>query len=172
MNFIVVYQCDPLGYYVGLATADESPLEPGVFLLPGGCVSEAPPELEEGKRQRYIDGGWILEDIPAPPEPTPAEILASQSLKLQGLTAECNAQKNALTNRISTLQDAIDLEMATPEEIAEKPARETQLKAWKTYGVLLGRVTTQAGWPPSVVWPTKPSAGMDLSVSASSPQTV
>lgn len=120
----------------------------------------------------------FLSEADGPPPPldpaplTPADILANQSAILQGLTSECNAQKSALTNRISTIQDAIDLEMVTPEEEEELPVRQAQLKAWKTYGVLLGRVTTQAGWPPNVVWPTKPSAGMDLTVSASAPQTL
>jgi len=168
----IVYQCDALGYYVGINYADESPLEPGVWLIPGGCVEEAPPAVTPTTRARWLLGeGWILEPIPVPPPPTPEDILARESAKLQTLTGECNAQKSALTNRISTIQDAIDMDMATPAEIAEQPVRVTQLKAWKTYGVLLGRVTTipAGAWPSNPVWPTKPTEGMDLSVSATSP---
>lgn len=120
--------------------------------------------------------GWSYANgvFTAPPvaPPTPAEVFASQSAILQQLTQLASEQKTALTNRISTLNDAIDLDMAEPEEVAELPVRTAQLKAWKTYAVLLGRVTTQAGWYASVIWPIQPAAGMDLSVSAKAPETV
>lgn len=101
----------------------------------------------------------------------PPDWLAINSGKLQGLTQLAASQKVALTNRIGTLNDAIELEMATHEEEAELPVRTAQLKAWKTYAVLLGRVTSQAGWPPEVSWPVQPAEGMDLTVSASAPET-
>lgn len=117
----------------------------------------------------YVDGVF------GPPlviPPTPAEILARQSFKLQGLKQLAEAQKTALNSRVGTLNDAIELEMATPDDEAELPKRVAQLKAWKTYAVLLGRVTTQAGWPPEVNWPTQPTEGMDLTVSAAAPEIV
>lgn len=117
----------------------------------------------------YIGGEFTT---PPPPPLTPEQILAAQSAKLQGLTQLATAQKSALTNRIGTLNDAIELEMTTPEEEAELPIRVLQLKAWKTYAVLLGRVTSQVGWPPEVTWPVQPAEGMDLTVSATAPQTV
>ena len=150
---------------VNLAANDEA-----ISVLPEGAYSVTQEQWDDRFNLLLVDGEVTYSPL-GPVIPTPAEILASQSLKLQILTAECNAQKTALTNRIATIQDAIDLEMATPAEEAEQPVRVVQLKSWKTYGVLLGRVTTQIGWPPNVVWPVKPSAGMDLSVSASAPQT-
>lgn len=45
--------------------ADESPLEPGVWLIPAHATSVAPPPLEPGKRIVWADG-WVLEDIPVP----------------------------------------------------------------------------------------------------------
>lgn len=113
----------------------------------------------------YLDGVFTAPVI-VPIPPTEAEVLANQSAKLQGLTQLATAQKSALTNRISTINDAIELEMATPEEEIELPVRVLQLKAWKTYAVLLGRVTSQVGWPPEVTWPVQPTEGMDLTVSA------
>lgn len=50
--------------------------------------------------------------------------------------------------KITPLQDALDLNMATDEELA-------QLKAWKTYRVLLNRVDTSTA--PDVDWPVAPS---------------
>jgi hypothetical protein len=101
----------------------------------------------------------------------PPDYLAINSTILQQLTQLAAAQKTALTARISTLNDAIELEMATPEEVAELPIRQAQLLEWKRYAVYLGRVTTQEGWPPDVVWPVQPTSGMDLTVSAVAPQT-
>lgn len=57
-----VYQTNHLGLYVGPATADESPLEPGVFLMPGGCVDVVPPEAPEGKIQHWNGKRWQLLD--------------------------------------------------------------------------------------------------------------
>lgn len=54
----------------------------------------------------------------------------------------------ALANAaIAPLQDAVDLSMATDDEIA-------QLTAWKQYRVLLNRVDTSAA--PDITWPVKP----------------
>ena len=44
MNQITVYQTNYSGLFVGESLADESPLEPGVFAIPAGCVETAPPE--------------------------------------------------------------------------------------------------------------------------------
>jgi len=117
-------------------------------------------EVEDAD-QRYLD-------FLNPPE----NILALQSSKLQVLTQLATAQKVALVNRISTLNDAVDLEIATAEEESELPVRTTQLKEWKTYAVLLGRVTAQQGWPSEVSWPVQPAEGMDLMVSATSQESV
>ena len=64
-----VIQLDAAGYFVGFATADESPLEPGVFLIPGGCIDVETPAVPDGQRAKW-DGAWVFEDIPQP-EPTP-----------------------------------------------------------------------------------------------------
>jgi len=120
----------------------------------------------------YSDGVFVPPPAPEVPPPTPAEILASQSAKLQGLKQLATAQKSALINRIGVLNDAIELEEATPAEVAELPIRQAQLLEWKRYAIYLGRVTTQEGWPPDVVWPTQPVEGMDLTVSATAPDIV
>lgn len=117
------------------------------------------------------DDEYYTEELPEweePPE-TAAQILARQSAKLQGLKAVANSQKAALTNRISELNDAIEYDVATPDEVAELPIRVAQRKTWGLYAIDLGRVTTQAGWPPDVIWPVQPAEGMDLTVSASAP---
>lgn len=66
--------------------------------------------------------------------------------------AGAEAQKRDLMNeageKISVLQDAVDLDMATTEE-------ESDLKAWKKYRVLLNRVDISTA--PDINWPVKPA---------------
>ena len=57
-----VYQTSGLGVYVGTAKADESPMEPGVFLIPGGCVEIEPPEAPANKAAYWNGKAWQLVD--------------------------------------------------------------------------------------------------------------
>lgn len=69
------------------------------------------------------------------------------------LVAEAEAKKQYLLSEaadaIAPLQDAVDLDMVTPEE-------ESALKEWKKYRVMLNRVDTSPGV--GVVWPTRPAS--------------
>lgn len=58
MDSKVVYQVDEQGLYVGPATADESPLEAGVWLIPAGCVTVAPPRAPAGKVCQWDGEQW------------------------------------------------------------------------------------------------------------------
>jgi len=63
MNTKTVYQTNHLGLYMGPITAEESPLEPGVFLIPSGCVELPPPaEIPEFKAACWIGKNWQLLD--------------------------------------------------------------------------------------------------------------
>lgn len=53
------------------------------------------------------------------------------------------------TLRIAPLQDAVDLDEATPAEIA-------LLKKWKQYRVALSRIDQQPGYHLNVNWPVSP----------------
>jgi len=85
------------GYFIGTTIADESPLEPGVFLLPGGAVDAPAPAVPEGKMAKWNGAGFDLEDIPEPPQPqppTPEEIKERQRRDIDtqrdaALTAGC-----------------------------------------------------------------------------------
>ena len=78
-----VIQLDTAGYFVGFTTADESPLEPGVFLLPAGAIDvQQPTVVPEGKRMKWA-GEWIAEDIPQQPgaePPPPVDPIAQAKL--------------------------------------------------------------------------------------------
>ncbi len=55
-----VYQTDQAGRYLGPIPADESPLEPGVWLMPAGCVEEPPPSAKKGQVAIWSEGRWAL----------------------------------------------------------------------------------------------------------------
>jgi hypothetical protein len=75
-----VIQLDSEGYFVGFTTADESPLEPGVYLLPGGSVDTTAPSIPEGKLAKW-DKEWVYEDIPKPePEINPEPVSEPESM--------------------------------------------------------------------------------------------
>ncbi|RBH53182.1 MULTISPECIES: hypothetical protein [Pseudomonas] len=62
MSTKTVYQTNQLGLYVGTAVAEESPLEPGVLLIPGGCVETPPPAIPTDKAACWSNGKWVLVD--------------------------------------------------------------------------------------------------------------
>jgi len=57
-----VVQLDSNGYFTGLTTADESPLEPGIFLIPANAIDAPVPTVPDGKRAKW-NGTWVFEDI-------------------------------------------------------------------------------------------------------------
>jgi len=73
----LVAQLDSQGLFLGETMAHESPLEPGVWLIPAGAIDEPAPEIPEGQQARWVNNAWTFETIPAPvPEPeiqTPEE---------------------------------------------------------------------------------------------------
>lgn len=82
--------------------------------------------------------GGVFGPPPAPPALTIDQVKAMRD----GFLAEA-------TLRINPLQDAVDLEEATAEEVA-------LLKKWKQYRVALSRIELQAGFPAAVDWPVAP----------------
>ena len=82
MNQITVYQTNYSGLLVSATMADESPLEPGVFAIPAGCVETAPPESwQEDQWPRWNGFKWELIQKPevqqvVSPEEKLAEFLA------------------------------------------------------------------------------------------------
>lgn len=75
-----------------------------------------------------------------PPEPTQNELMAYAENKLTALMQMANT-------RITPLERAVKLEMATDEEVE-------RLNAWERYSVLLSRVKPEDA--PDIDWPEKP----------------
>lgn len=60
--------------YIGLVECQESPLEPGVFLVPGNATLIPPPsDIPEGKEVVFNGTEWELVDLPSVAEPVPTE---------------------------------------------------------------------------------------------------
>ncbi len=110
----------------------------------------APPEgttaIDAGESGCGI--GWTYKDgvFSAPPL-TDDQIAAQNAQKLTDNLSQKTALMDAASDRISVLQDAVDLDMATDAETAA-------LRLWKKYRVLLSRV--DANTSDDVVWPEAP----------------
>lgn len=93
----------------------------------------------DGKIIGSMEGhpSWV--DLPEKTGEESAEIALSQISKLLAIASV----------KIAPLQDAVDLDIATDDEIA-------LLTAWKTYRVLVNRVTSQTGYPDTIEWPEQP----------------
>lgn len=60
------YQFDAAGLFAGITEADESPMEPGVFLAPGRSTFTSPPkEIPAGKWPRWNGLTWALVNRPS-----------------------------------------------------------------------------------------------------------
>lgn len=55
-----VYQTDHLGILIGTANADPCPINPGEWLIPGGCVEVPPPAPGEHQVPRWNGKSWEL----------------------------------------------------------------------------------------------------------------
>jgi hypothetical protein len=89
----IVSQLDHNGYYAGPVVADESPLEPGVHLIPGGSVDHEPPTVPEGQRARWNGSSFDIEDIPqpaVPPAPTFADLVFKKNADINVARAKAN----------------------------------------------------------------------------------
>lgn len=55
---MIVYQTGPNGLFIGEVSPEISPLEPGAYLIPGGCVETAPPDAVAGHVRRWNGNAW------------------------------------------------------------------------------------------------------------------
>lgn len=75
MKTKTVYQADPLGRYIGPTTAYESPLQPGVWLIPAGAYEDAPPATKaDSDLVKRVGKSWVVESAQPPTEQQDAPI--------------------------------------------------------------------------------------------------
>lgn len=100
--------------------------------------------LQPSPSQGYADIDWgqvvTAED----------QALAANQHKRETAIAEVARRRAVADAAIAPLQDAVDLEDATPEE-AEA------LRAWKRYRIVLSRLPEQSGYPIEIDWPEMPA---------------
>lgn len=110
--------------------------------------------------------GLIALPIPAAEQPAPAQgfaaidwgqlitaedkAMAATEQLLASAVAEIAQRRAAADLAIAPLQDAVDLNDASPEEA-------TALKAWKRYRVALNRLPEQTDYPNTIDWPALPA---------------
>jgi len=128
-----VYQTDINGVYLGTTTADQDPLDNTNWLIPAGCVETAPPTITDSQLAKWGGTEWVVEDIPTvepDPEPEPIAPEVSARRKRDGL-----------------------LMTSDWTQVNDSPVDKS---AWATYRQLLREVPSQAEFPNTIVWPTKP----------------
>ena len=74
-----IYNYNDQGYFTNENIADESPLEPGVFLLPRNATTVIPIKFKEGFLRKFDGKIWVYEVLPelvksVPTQPNPYAI--------------------------------------------------------------------------------------------------
>ena len=82
---MIVYHYDASGAFLGTSEAAESPLEPGVFLIPARATNVAPPSAPDGSYVRFDGQAWVVALVPVEPEP-PAPAPEPEPLPVTSVT--------------------------------------------------------------------------------------
>lgn len=117
--------------YLSEGRADESPLEPDVFLIPAHATETAPPVEVAGKTRHFEAGAWSLRDIPPPPAPkekTPEEIAAEEAAAAKA--REMEIALKALPDILAYIAAKADAPVAVKDKAAELVA--VKVVEWPT----------------------------------------
>jgi len=115
---ITVYNYDPATLeYAGASEADESPLEPGEYLIPAHATTIVPPELIPGHILKWIGDGWASVELPRTPSASMPALSARQirlGLVNSGFTlAEVSAVIDMMPDGLEKETALIEWEYAT-----------------------------------------------------------
>lgn len=108
----------------------------------GVVVVEMPDGVAAGISWSYEDEKFEA------PEPTAEDVEAKNELSKQANIAMKDSLMTESSEKISVLQDAIGLKMATDDETAALPL-------WKKYRVLLSRIDAETS--DDITWPERPA---------------
>lgn len=119
------------GALLGASQARESPLEPGVYLIPAHATEVAPPEPHDGFERVFRDGAWSFVAVAAPDEPPitdPALYVPPgisdrqffQALAMNGLISEVEALAAVKTGDMPAAINAFVASLPTEEQFAAK----------------------------------------------------
>jgi len=89
---VTLYHYDKGGSYIGSSAAEMSPRQPDVPLVPACATLEEPPAAGPGQVALFIDGAWMLGEVPAEgaepivlPVLTPEEQIAAFTKAVQAM---------------------------------------------------------------------------------------
>lgn len=172
--------------FTGASQAEESPLEPGVYLIPAQATTIAPPTVTDGRLARYdVDKGawetvvdtrgtWYgaegqaveISDIDAdvsaltreaPPDATYVLVKGKWRQDQEKAAA---AKKAAADLEVAEGLAAANQQIAVLQDAVDlemaTAEEEAQLKEWKKYRVLLTRANADAKYP-DVTLPKRPA---------------
>lgn len=98
--------------YLGTEVADESPLEPGVWLIPANATETAPPVIPEGHVAMFATDYWVLElrripSVAVGRQPCHAREQALQRLAafMNSVVESCYARERQLADYVARLPD-------------------------------------------------------------------
>lgn len=102
---VTIYHFDPVTRTLrGQSVADESPLEPGVFLIPANATGLVPPDVPPGKYAAFDGERWqLLDDVGPVPEviaETPEQTIARYEAALDA-HLDATARMHRYDNRFT-----------------------------------------------------------------------
>ena len=181
-----VYNYEPTtGLYLWESEAEESPLEPGAYLIPAHATTTKPPAIPTGKLARYntdkeawdviddVRGTWYnadgrsveIDDIDAdvgaltreaPPDATYVLVKGKWQQSPEKAAAAKKAQMDAeVAKGLSEAVRQIAVLQDAVDLDMATTDEEAALKAWKKYRVLLTRAQADAKYP-DVTLPKRP----------------
>jgi hypothetical protein len=139
------------GVFLGVDFAQESPLEPGVFLLPAGATFVEPPQVFEGQRAVWNGNTWEVQDIP---EPEPTTLVGPEIPEPP--TPEPDPEPEPLTWDTIRSERNFLLSQSDWTQLADAPLSPEQKQAWAAYRQALRDVPSSFASPEEVVWPETP----------------
>lgn len=174
--------------YTGASQADESPLEPGVYLIPAYATTAEPPKLQDGHVARYrpndglweavpdVRGTWYSSDGKAVEiDDLDADVSSlTREAPPDGTCVLVGGKWKPCPNKVAAVKKAAtDAEVAAGMTEANRQIavlqdavdldmataeEETLLKSWKKYRVLLTRAQSNEQYP-DVTLPKRPDEG-------------
>lgn len=101
MSTKTVYLFDGAGKFTGQYEAQESPLEPGVFIAPSISTEVAPPQLQAGEHAQWDGAAWVVH-APVPSPVDPQGMIATKKAQLRTV-------REGILNRLSGIALAAQL---------------------------------------------------------------
>lgn len=119
----------------------------GFYLEPSKGLIEITDDQYHDLMNGQSEGNSIVIGDDGVPTLKPVKVTKEEALS--AATSKRDSLLSVAAVRIAPLQDAVDLDDSTPEDVA-------LLKLWKQYRVSVNRVTDQPGYPGTVTWPAPP----------------